>query len=153
MGGMGGGMPRGTFGGGDTPYSNFPPGPRSNGPANEDGGSIRLQLGPPGRWWDNGRFAQSIGLDSRQQHRMDDIFGENKSTLVKLYKNLQHEESQLSKTVRGKELDEATIFQQIDRVAQARGELEKAHAHMLLQIRKEMTPEQAARLDDRRPDM
>ena len=158
MGGMGGGMPHGPFGGGSNgPYTNFPPGSRPGQPSesssSESSPSVGLQLGPPGRWWDNGRFAQSIGLDSRQQQRMDDIFGENKGALVKLYKNLQHEESQLTKTVRAKELDEAAIFQQIDRVAQARGELEKANAHMLLQIRKEMTPEQTARLDDRRPDL
>lgn len=145
-GGMDGGMPHGPFGGSPS-YPDRPSRPGSSGESTTEG---RLQLGPPGRWWDNGRFAQSIGLDTRQQRRMDDIFGENKGTLVKLYKNLQHEETQLLKTVRGKDLDEATIFQQIDRVAQARGELEKANAHLLLQIRKEMTTEQTARLDDRR---
>ncbi|RXH55906.1 hypothetical protein GRAN_2763 [Granulicella sibirica] len=109
-----------------------------------------LQLGPPGRWWDDPQFAHSLGIDSNQQHRMDDVFGANKGTLVKLYKNLQHEESKLEKSTRGKNLDENEIFQQIDRVTQARGELEKANAHMLLQIRKEMTPQQAALLDEHR---
>ena len=42
-------------------------------------------------------------------------------------------------------------FAQIDRVTQARGEVEKASAHMLLSIRKEMTDEQVARLDDHGP--
>jgi Spy/CpxP family protein refolding chaperone len=110
-----------------------------------------LQLGPPGRWWDDKEFARTIGLDSAQQSRMDEVFSANKGNLVKLYKNLQHEESQLGKIVRGKELVESQIFDQIDRVVQARGELEKASAHYLLQIRKEMTPEQAAKLDDHRP--
>ncbi len=144
-GGMGGGLARGPFGGARETYGSVPPGAR---PREDNGGGV--QLGPPGRWWDNSRFAQTLGLESRQQRRMDDIFGENKGTLVQLYKNLQREQMQLSKVVRGRELDEAAIFQQIDRVTQARGELEKANAHMLLQIRKEMTPEQAARLDDRR---
>ena len=112
-----------------------------------------LQLGPPGRWWDDKNFAKSVGLDSLQQHRMDDVFSANKGNLVKLYKNLQHEESQLGKIVRGKDLIESQIFDQIDRVAQARGELEKANAHMLLEIRKEMSPEQAAKLDDHRPTL
>jgi Spy/CpxP family protein refolding chaperone len=109
-----------------------------------------LQLGPPGRWWDDKEFAKSVGLDSGQQHRMDEVFSANKASLMSSYKNLQHEESQLGKLVRGKELVESQIFDQIDRVVQARGELEKASAHYLLQIRKEMTPEQAARLDDHR---
>ena len=109
-----------------------------------------LQLGPPGRWWDDEGFAHSIGLNNLQQHRMDKVFGTNKSSLVKLYKNLQHEESQLEKATRGHSPDEAQIFQQIDRVTQARAELEKANAHMLLEIRKEMTPDQISHLDDHR---
>jgi len=35
-------------------------------------------------------------------------------------------------------------------VTQAKGEVEKAYAHMELAIRKEMTDDQIARLDDRR---
>ena len=150
-GGMGGpgGMSRGPMGNDAPDNRNSPPpgGLPGGGPTSSTmrGG---LQLGPPGRWWDDPQFAHSLGIDSNQQHRMDDVFGANKATLVKLYKTLQREESQLEKSTRGKSLDENEIFQHIDRVTQARGELEKANAHMLLQIRKEMTPQQAALLDD-----
>jgi len=106
-----------------------------------------FHLGPPGRWWDNKAFAKSIGLAPQQQHRMDDVYNANRDTLLTLYKSLQHEESQLDKLTRSKELDENQIFQQIDRVTAARGESEKAYAHMMLQIRKELTPEQTAKLD------
>jgi len=122
-----------------------PPSPFSTDP---QGG---LQLGPPGRWWNNRDLARTVGLDSKQLHRMDDIFGANRDALLKCFKNLQHEESQLEKLTRSKELDENQIFQQIDRVTQARGEAEKAYAHMQLQIRKELTPEQASRLNDLLP--
>ena len=53
--------------------------------------------------------------------------------------------------VHGKELVESQIFDQIDHVVQARGELEKASAHYLLEIRKQMTPEQTSKLDDHLP--
>lgn len=130
-----------------------PPGPVPNGSSPTDSTmSGGLQLGPSGRWWDNKDFARTLGIDSSQQHRMDDVFSGNRNTLLKLYKSLQHEESQLAKTVRAKELDEAQILAQIDRVTQARGELEKANAHMLLQLRKELTPDQTAKLDDHRPN-
>jgi Spy/CpxP family protein refolding chaperone len=95
--------------------------------------------------------ARSLGLDSKQQKRMDDVFGGNRDNLVKLYKNLQHEESELEKMSRSRELDENQIFQQIDRVTLARGEAEKAYAHMLLQLRKELTPDQTSRLNDLLP--
>ena len=155
-GGMkGGGMSRSPFGDGmsvpnerNSPSPGLQPRERNSMGSTMRGG---LQLGPPGRWWDDRDFAKSIGLDQTQQRRMDEVFGANKENLVKLYKNLQHEESQLGKIVRGKELVESQIFDQIDRVVQARGELEKASAHYLLQIRKEMTPEQTAKLDDHLP--
>jgi Spy/CpxP family protein refolding chaperone len=146
----GGGMRGGGGGGFDRPSISAPPPAPSGNRSAESTMRGGLQLGPPGRWWDDNRFAKSIGLESQQQQRMDAVFSANKGTLITLYKNLQHEESQLEKTVHAKELNEAEIFQQIDRVTQARGELEKANAHMLLQLRKEMTAEQASRLEDHR---
>jgi Spy/CpxP family protein refolding chaperone len=152
---MGGGSPfggAGTMGGGAFPQAQNPrtgPPPASNDIQSTMRGG--LQLGPPGRWWDDGKFAKSLGLDSRQQQRMDEVFSANKGTLLKLFKSLQHEESQLDKTTRVRNPDEAQIFQQIDRVTSARGEVEKAYAHMELEIRKEMTSEQIGRLEDHRP--
>jgi Spy/CpxP family protein refolding chaperone len=150
-GGMGGGG-RGQFGGVMSQnLRTTPPPPPANGEATS---SMRggLQLGPPGRWWDDKGFARTLGIDSSQQHRMDDIFNTNKPALVKLFKSVQHEESQLEKLTRNRHPDESQIFSQIDRVTQARGELEKASAHYMLTIRKEMTDEQTARLDDHRPN-
>jgi len=158
-GGMGGGAnaPQGSWG---RQSSGYPQGPNSDGPSGswpdnrgEHTGRMRggFQLGPPGRWWNDDAFARSLGLEPGQQHRMDDIFKANKSQLVSLYKGLRHEESQLDRLSRTRVLDETQIDAQIDRVAQARAELEKANAHMLLEIRKQMTPEQTARLDELRP--
>jgi Spy/CpxP family protein refolding chaperone len=107
-----------------------------------------LRLGFTGRWWDNKDMARTIGLNSAQQKRMDEVFAGNRDNLMTLSKNLQHEESQLEKLSRSRELDENQIFQQIDRVTQARGELDKAYAHYLLQIRREMTPQQVSKMDD-----
>lgn len=152
--GGGGSMGRSPFGGnsmGDTNNARtMPPPPVGNA---ETTSTMRggLQLGPPGRWWDDKKFAKSLGLDNNQQHRMDDVFNSSKPGLVKLYRSLQKEESQLEKLTRARSPEETQIFAQIDRVTQARGELEKASAHMLLSIRKEMTDEQVARLDDHRP--
>jgi hypothetical protein len=60
---------------------------------------------------------------------------------------LQQEESKLEGLSRAQTLEESTLFAQIDRVAQARAELEKAYTHLMLQVRKEMDADQIARLD------
>lgn len=143
---MGGG-----FGGGGGFGRSSMPSPRDTtlGRGSPDNRSRGL-LAPPSRWWDDSSIAKGLRLDSRQQHRMDDVFGANRENLLKLYKNLQQEESGLAKTIRAKDLDEGQIFQQIDRVTEARAELEKAQVHMSLQIRKELTTEQSAKLDELR---
>jgi Spy/CpxP family protein refolding chaperone len=110
-----------------------------------------LQLGPPGRWWDDKSFARDIGLSGDQRKKMDTIFKENKGTLWSLYSALQKQEDGLERLTTGNHLDEQKIFSQIDQVTQARAALEKANAHMLLQIRNQMTDEQLDRLDAHRP--
>jgi len=143
MGGFGGGVSVGIGGGNRSSMGGDNRMPTPHSTENQGG----LKLGPPGRWWDDKQVARSVGLDPKQQKRMDDVYGGNRDNLVKLYQNLQHEESQLEKLTRSRELDENQIYQQIDRVTQARGEAEKAYAHMQLQIRKELTPEQTSRLN------
>ena len=153
--GGGGGQPNGMGVPGGYPNS-FPDNNPRSGPPPHGGDpqttTMRgsLQLGPPGRWWNDERFARDLGLNRDQQRRMDDVFKTNKGQLVRLYKEFQHEESQLEKVSRARVLDEAQIDAQIDKVVVARGQLEKANAHMLLEIRKQMTSDQTARLDERR---
>jgi hypothetical protein len=106
-----------------------------------------LRLGPPGRWWDDKGFAKTLGLSKDQQKRMDTVFNANKGPILENYKALQKEESNLQKVMREKKLDEGRIFAGIDAVAQARASLEKANAHMLLQVRQEMDEDQNARMD------
>lgn len=156
-GGMGGGMgePRGGMGvpfpGRDT-LGNVPrggPPPNSTG---SPGSSMRsgLQLGPPGRWWDDKKFAKSLGLNGDQQKRMDTVFGQNRDALVSRYENLQRAESRLESLTHAGKPSESALFAEIDHVAQARADLEKATTHMLLQLRDEMTPEQIGKLEDHR---
>ena len=49
--------------------------------------------------------------------------------------------------------DEGKILAQIDRVAQARAELEKANARMLLGLRRVLTPDQWKTLQAEEPHM
>ena len=152
-GGLGGG-PGGPGGGnpgamGSNPNGDF--GNRGPGGGGFGGNSAAprtgLQLAPPGRWWNDKRVARSLNLRADQQHRMDDILAANKGTLIGLYSNLKHEEDRLTSMSREDLQDEGKVFAGIDRVAQARADLEKANAHTLLQIRKELDAQQLAELD------
>ena len=129
-----------------------PPGPTNNTPNSNSGMRGGLQLGPPGRFWDNKDFAQNLGLRKDQQKRMDAVFDANRSALVENYRTLQVEEKRLERITKERPLDEARVFAGIDAVVQARGVLEKANAHMLLQIRKEMDTDQVTRMDKYREE-
>lgn len=110
-----------------------------------------LHGGPPGRWWDNPEMAQKLNLTVDQQKRMDDIFQQNRLKLIDLNASLQKEEATLEPLMGADQPDEGKILTQIDRVAQARAELEKANARMLLGIRRVLNPEQWKKLRAEQP--
>jgi len=91
-------------------------------------------------------MAQKLGLTTDQQKRMDDIFQQNRLKLIDLNASVQREEATLDPLLSADSPDEAKVLAQIDRVAQARAELEKGNARMLLGIRRVLTPDQWQKL-------
>jgi len=112
---------------------------------------LERALGPGGRWWSNPQMAQKIGLTADQQKRMDDIFQQNRLRLIDLNASLQKEEAIMEPLVSADQPDETKILAQIDKVAQARAELEKANARMLLDIRRVLTADQWKKLQAEAP--
>lgn len=110
-----------------------------------------LMPGPPGRWWNNPQTAQKLALNSDQQKKMDDIFQQNRIKLIDLNAVLQKEEVMLEPLVAADQPDETRILAQIDKVAQARAELEKANARFLLGIRRVLTADQWKKLQAENP--
>ncbi|MGA8939455.1 MAG: hypothetical protein WB439_09850 [Acidobacteriaceae bacterium] len=106
-----------------------------------------LQLGLGGRWWDDHHTAHKLSLSSDQQHRMDNIFEASRPTLTTLYTNYQREEINLASLSPADLKDENKVFAAIDRVSHARSDLEKEDAHVLLQVRQQLDPQQLEALD------
>lgn len=95
-----------------------------------------------GRWWNNPRLSEKYKLTEAQRKAMDDIYQQHRLTLVDLHANLEKAELGMEPMMGADQPDEGKILAQIDKIAQARAELEKANARMLLGIRKQLTPEQ-----------
>ena len=106
-----------------------------------------------GRWWKNPQMVASLGVTADQQKKMDDIFQQHRLQLIDLTASVQREEVILQPMMAADQPDEARIVAQIDKVAQARAELEKGNARMLLGIRRILTPDQWKKLQagDPRP--
>jgi Spy/CpxP family protein refolding chaperone len=103
---------------------------------------------PPGTWWRNPDMVQKLGLNSDQQKKIEDIFQQHRLKLVDLDAALQREEITLEPLMAADSPDETKTLAQIDKVAQARAELEKANARFLFGIRRVLTPDQWKKLQD-----
>ena len=97
---------------------------------------------PGGKWWTRPEMAQRLGLTAEQTKKMDDTFQQFRLKLIDLNASVQKEELIMEPLVSAEQPEESKIVGQIDKVAMARAELEKANAKMLLGIRRLLTPEQ-----------
>jgi len=102
-------------------------------------------MGPEGRqgqWWNNLRMVDRLKLTDDQRKAMDGILQDHKVTLVDLHANLEKAELAMEPLMKADQPNEGAILAQIDKVAQARAELEKANARFLLALRSKLTPDQ-----------
>jgi Spy/CpxP family protein refolding chaperone len=101
---------------------------------------------PPGRWWTDPAMVQRLALTADQQKQIENVFQSSRAKLIDLNATLQKEEVALEPLLDADPPDEARILPQIDRAAQARAELEKANARMLLGFRSVLNKEQWSKL-------
>ena len=105
-----------------------------------------FRAGGHGRWWDKPEVAQQVGITDDQKKKMDDIFQQHRLQLIDLKAALEKQEAVLQPLIEADQPDEAKILSQIDAIAQARAELEKANARMLFGIRTVLTADQWKKL-------
>jgi len=98
--------------------------------------------GGGGRWWNNAKMVEELKLSDEQRKSMDAILFQHREKLVDLRGAVQKAELEMEPLMREDQPSEAKILAQIDKVAQARAELEKGNARFLFAIRGKLTPEQ-----------
>jgi Spy/CpxP family protein refolding chaperone len=132
------------------------PGMQGNFRGNMRGGNMRggdmgggFHIGPGGMWWRNPAVVQKLGLTAEQTKKMDDIFQQSRLQLIDLRADVEKQEVMLEPLLSASTLDSAKAMSQIDKVADARANLEKADAKMLLGIRSVLTPDQWTKLRTR----
>lgn len=97
---------------------------------------------PPGPWWKNSEIVQKINLSDAQVQQIEGIFQQNRTTLESSGRAVKDAEMALKPMVDAEPLNDAQINAQLDTIAQARMNLEKTHAQMLLAIRHVLTHDQ-----------
>ena len=120
---------------------------RAGGPGPGPGqGAAAALVGPAGTWWRDPAIVQNIGLTADQQKKLEDAFQRSRLHLIDLTASLEKEQATMEPLIAADHPDEAKILVQIDRVAQARAELEKANARMLLGFRSVLSQDQWTKL-------
>ena len=98
--------------------------------------------GDHGRWWNNPKVIEALKLTDAQRKEMDGTLLAHREKLVDLHANLQKAELEMEPLMGDDQPNEAKILAEIDKIAAARAELEKANARFLLGIRAKLTPDQ-----------
>jgi periplasmic protein CpxP/Spy len=99
-------------------------------------------MGEHGRWWNNAKIAEKLNLSEDQRKAMDDIYQQHRTQLIDLRAAVEKAEVAMEPMVSADQPNESAILAQIDKVAQARAELEKANARFLFELRSKLTPDQ-----------
>jgi periplasmic protein CpxP/Spy len=116
-------------------------------------GPFESAIGQMGRWWNNPRMIDQLKLTDDQRKTMDGIWYQHREKLIDLQANLQRAELAMEPLMSADQPDQAALEAQIDKIVSARGELERANAHFLLDIRMKLTPDQWKSLKDMRNRM
>lgn len=123
------------FGGGQGPGPGFGP---HEPPMQRAFGAAGMQKG----WWNNPRMVERLKLTDDQRKAMDAIMLAHREKLIDLRANLEKAELEMQPLMSADTPNDAAITAQIDKVVQARGDLERADSRFLLAIRDKLTPDQ-----------
>jgi protein CpxP len=104
--------------------------------------SLLGQHGAEGRWWNNPKVAERLKLSDNDRQAMDQILLDHRKDLIDRRATVDKAELDLEPLIAADQPNESQILAQIDKVAQARAELEKANARFLLAIRARLSPDQ-----------
>jgi len=128
-------------GGGDMVYMRQGPG----GPGGP-GGHFEMRVPGPHKWWKDSETVKQLGLSDGQATQIEQAFTDSKMRLIDMVATLQKEELRLDTLINADQPNENQVQNQVDKVVQARGALEKEHAMMMLNIRRLLTTEQWKKL-------
>jgi Spy/CpxP family protein refolding chaperone len=108
--------------------------------------------GPQGRWWNDPAMVEKLKLSDDQRKAMDAILINHREQLVDMRAAVEKSELEMEPLMQDDVPNEARVLAQIDKIAQARAELEKANARFLLAIRAKLSPDQWKQLQAARAE-
>jgi Spy/CpxP family protein refolding chaperone len=97
-------------------------------------------------WWNNSNVVAQLGLTDDQKSKIEKIYESRKANIAADSAILATQEAQLAALLSAEPVDHNAVLAQIDRVAQARADLERANSGMSLEMREVLTASQWTQL-------
>jgi Spy/CpxP family protein refolding chaperone len=106
-----------------------------------------------GAWWTNANVVTRLGLTDDQKAGIERAFENHRQSLASSTELLEKEEVQLGKLLAADPLERNAVHSQIDKVVQARSEMERTNAAMMLEMREQLTLAQWTQLQSLQPNL
>jgi Spy/CpxP family protein refolding chaperone len=104
------------------------------------GGAPTSASQPVAAWWTDAALVARLGVTDDQKSRIEAIYGRYRQTLVQNKTDLEREEAVLARMLETEPMEPVNVVStQIERVVQARGEMERTYSKMTLEIRQILT--------------
>jgi len=107
--------------------------------ASQDNQRVVVRTQVSGAWWTNAALLQRLALTDDQKMKIERTFENHRMAIVSTTSQLEKEETQLDRLLAAEPTDRNAVFTQIDRVIQARSEMERESALMTFEMREHLT--------------
>ncbi len=97
---------------------------------------------PEGKWWKRPRLAAEINLSPEQSREIEKIFVNSRTRLIDLKADLEKKQLALQSSMEDRGADRRTVEKEIETLENARAELQKARALMVLDMKQVLKPDQ-----------
>lgn len=104
---------------------------------------------PEGKWWRNEDVIRELQLTEDQQKKLEKIFYNHLEKVTDLRAKVEKEELKLKELLDQKTIDEKEAFSQVERLLDARKEMEKIRAELFLKVRTILNYEQWQKVKNR----
>ena len=101
---------------------------------------------PEGKWWKRPRLAAEINLGPEQSREIEKIFVRSRTRLIDLKADLEKKQLALQSSMEDRAADRRTVEKEIESLENARAELQKARALMVLDMKQVLKQDQWERL-------
>lgn len=91
---------------------------------------------PHGKWWNNTDVIQKLNLSDKETKTLDDMYINHRRTVIKLRSKIEEEQFELSNLIDSRTIDDKAVFNQAEKLDQARSKLSQERFRFFLNVRK-----------------